>query len=45
MEFINTKQSDFGVKWWYGYLAGVLMFISLKFMAVVPSNSFVYFNF
>lgn len=33
------------LKPWYGYIAGVLMFVSLKFMAETPSMKFVYFNF
>jgi len=33
------------LKWYYGLLGGVLVFISLKIMAVVPAHSFVYFNF
>jgi D-alanyl-lipoteichoic acid acyltransferase DltB (MBOAT superfamily) len=33
------------LKWYYAIFGGVLMFISLKIMAVVPAHSFVYFNF
>jgi len=33
------------LKWYYGAFGGVLFFISIKIMAVVPAHSFVYFNF
>jgi len=42
---INIQKKDYGLRVWHGYMAGALMFISLKFMAGVPSSDFVYFNF
>jgi D-alanyl-lipoteichoic acid acyltransferase DltB (MBOAT superfamily) len=42
---IIKLDGEYKLKWWHGYLSGALLFISLKFMAVEPSTSFVYFNF
>ncbi|MEA2019426.1 MAG: MBOAT family O-acyltransferase [Campylobacterota bacterium] len=44
-QVVDLKQNNFNLKPWYGYVTGILMFISLKFMAETPSMSFVYFNF
>lgn len=46
----NTSQlisldGNIVVKDYYAYIAGVLFFISLKFMALIPASTFVYFNF
>ncbi|SFV56567.1 Probable poly(beta-D-mannuronate) O-acetylase [hydrothermal vent metagenome] len=42
---ISRYETAERLKWYYGVYGAILMFISLKIMAVVPSNSFVYFNF
>ncbi len=44
-QVIDLKKSDFAMKPYYGYITGLLMFVSLKFMAETPSMKFVYFNF
>jgi len=44
IELINYPKSE-RLKWYYALFSGVLMFISLKIMAVSPAQSFVYFNF
>lgn len=44
-QIINLDKNDFGIKGWYGYMAGILFFVSLKVMAETPSINFVYFNF
>lgn len=44
-QLIDLSQTNFTIKSYYAYFAGVLMFISLKFMASIPPKTFVYFNF
>ena len=44
-QIINLKEKAFAMKSYYGYLTGILLFVSLKFMAETPSMKFVYFNF
>jgi len=42
---ISKYQEVERLKWYFGVYSAVLVFISLKIMAVVPAHSFVYFNF
>ena len=44
-QIIDLKKDDFQIKSWYSYVAGAMMFVSLKMMAQTPSMNFVYFNF
>ena len=44
-QLIKPEAKDTKLPSYWGYIAGGMFFISLKFMANTPSNSFVYFNF
>lgn len=45
MQIIKFDKEKIEIKSWYVYLSAIAFFVSLKFMALVPSLKFVYFNF
>jgi len=44
-ELVAYNEKHLHVKPWHGALAGVAFFVALKFMAIAPAQTFVYFNF
>ena len=45
MEVVQVDKKDFGIRPWHAYISAIMLFVSLKFMAEIPSMEFVYFNF
>ncbi len=44
-EMIKYDMKSVRVKWWHAVIGGVMFFVSLKVMAVLPPVKFVYFDF